>query len=54
MRVTIIQGGTPYVLGVVEGFEMELIKEGGVAPHYDSETGRHAVGTRHATFRVRR
>lgn len=54
MRVTITQDGTSYVLGVVEGFEMELIKEGGVAPHYDSETGLHAIGTRHATFRVRR
>jgi len=41
-------------LGVVEAFDIELIKEGGVTPHYDSETGKHAVGTRHATFRIRR
>jgi hypothetical protein len=41
-------------LGVVEAFDIELIREGGVTPHYDSETGKHAVGTRHATFRLRR
>jgi hypothetical protein len=41
-------------LGVVEAYDIELIREGGVTPHYDSETGKHAVGTRHATFRIRR
>lgn len=46
--------GIEYCLGVVEGMDLELIREGGVVPHYDSETGKHAVGTRHATFRLRR
>lgn len=41
-------------LGVVEAYDIELLKEGGVTPHYDSETGRHTIGTRHATFRLRR
>lgn len=54
MRVTIYHTGMSYTLGVVEGYDIELIKEGGVTPYYDSETGKHAVGTRHATFRLRR
>ena len=54
MRVTIVVGATQYTLGVVEGFDIECTKEGGVVPHYDSETGKHAVGTRSATFRIRR
>jgi len=54
MRITVINGGLTYVLGVVEAYDIELIKEGGVTPHYDSETGKHAVGTKHATFRMRR
>jgi hypothetical protein len=54
MRVSALQAGLGYILGVVEGFEIELLKEGGVVPHFDSETGKHAVGTRHATFRLRR
>jgi hypothetical protein len=41
-------------LGVVEGLVRELIKEGGVVPHYDSETGKHAIGTRHCTFTLTR
>ena len=55
MRVTILDDcGNSFTLGVVEGMDIELTKEGGVTPHYDSETGKHAVGTRHATFRLRR
>jgi len=50
MRITI---GSD-TLGVVEAYDIELIREGGVTPHYDSETGKHAVGTKHATFRLRR
>jgi len=54
MRVQVSYGGTTYTLGVVEGMDIELIREGGVTPHYDSETGQHAIGTQRATFRVRR
>ena len=56
MRITVIENltGTTYVLGVVEGLDMRMMKEGGVVPHYDSEQGKHAVGTRHGTFRIRR
>ena len=56
MRITVIENltGTQYVLGVVEGVDMRCIKEGGVVPHYDSEQGKHAVGFKHATFRIRR
>ncbi len=53
-RLSVRIGGNTYILGVVEASDIELIKEGGVAFHYDSETGKHAVGTRHATFRLRR
>jgi len=42
------------VVGVVEGFATEFIREGGIEPHYNSETGKHAIGTRHATFSIRR
>lgn len=54
MRLMVKIAGNTYTLGVVEGSDIELNKEGGVAFHYDSETGKHAVGTRHATFRLRR
>lgn len=47
-------GQDDYILGVVEGMDIELIKEGGIVPHYDSEQGKHAIGTRHATIRLRR
>jgi len=42
------------VVGVVENMSVELIKEGGIEPHYGSDTGKHAIGTRHATFTLRR
>jgi len=42
------------IVGVVEGMSIELIREGGVEPHYCSETGKHAIGTKHATFSIRR
>jgi hypothetical protein len=55
MRIIVIErGGSTHTLGVVEAYDIELIKEGGVTPHYDSETGKHAIGTRPATFRLRR
>lgn len=54
MRITVTDGAGSSVLGVVEGYDIELLREGGVTPHYDSETGKHAVGTRHATLRLRR
>ena len=58
MRIYVVHGigveETTYTLGVVEGLVRELIKEGGVVPHYDSETGEHAIGTRHATFSITR
>jgi len=41
-------------VGVVEGLSIEMIKEGGIEFYYDSETGAHAKGTRHATFTIRR
>jgi len=50
LRVT-VAGVT---VGVVEGLSIELIKEGGVEFYYDSGTGKHAKGTRHATFSIRR
>ena len=51
-RLRVIVAGV--TLGVVEGLSIELIKEGGIEFYYDSETGKHAKGTRHATFSVRR
>ena len=42
------------IVGVVEGIAIELIREGGVEPHYCSETGKHAIGTKHGTFSIRR
>lgn len=54
MRLSVKVNGNTYILGVVEATDIELIKEGGVAFHYDGETGCHSVGTRHATFRLRR
>jgi len=42
------------IVGVVEGMAIELIKEGGSEPHYGSETHKHAIGTKHATFSIRR
>lgn len=42
------------IVGLVEGFASEAIREGGIEPHYCSETGKHAIGTRHITFSIRR
>lgn len=50
LRVTVATS----IVGVVEGLSVELIKEGGIEFFYDSETGKHARGTRHATFSIRR
>lgn len=51
-RLLVVVNGN--VVGVVEGMSLEFIKEGGVEPHYCSETGKHAIGTKHATFSIRR
>lgn len=51
-RMMVIVNG--YVVGVVEGLSIEFIREGGIEPHYCSETGKHAIGTKHATFSIRR
>jgi len=51
MTINIAGAGT---VGVVEGLAIELIKEGGIEFYYGSETGKHAKGTRHATFSIRR
>jgi hypothetical protein len=42
------------VVGLVEGTAFEFVKEGGIEPHYGSETGKHGIGTRKATFSIRR
>lgn len=47
-------GSSDIFLGIVEGLSIELIKEGGIEFYYASETGKHAKGTRHATFTIRR
>lgn len=49
--LVVVNGNT---VGVVEGLAIEFIREGGVEPHYCSETGKHAIGTKHATFSIRR
>jgi len=56
MRVTVIDclTGESYTLGVIEGLDIKIGKEGGVVPHYDSEVGKHAIGTKKVSFRVRR
>jgi len=51
-RMLVICNGN--VVGVVEGMAVEFIREGGIEPHYCSETGKHAIGTKHATFSIRR
>lgn len=53
-RLSVKVNGYTYILGTVEASDIQLVKEGGVAFHYDSETGKHAIGTRHATFKLRR
>ena len=49
--LVVVDGST---VGVVENMSVELIREGGIEPHYGSETGKHAIGTKHATFTLRR
>ena len=49
--LVVVDGNT---VGVVENMSVELICEGGIEPFYGSETGRHAIGTKHATFTLRR
>jgi len=42
------------ILGVVEGFDIELSYEGGVTHRYGSKEGKHSVGGKKATFTIRR
>ena len=51
-RVLVIVDGN--IVGVVEGMAVEFIKDNTTEPHYGSDTHHHAIGTRHATFSIRR
>ena len=51
-RMLVKVGG--HVVGLVEGMAIEFIKEGRSEPHYGSHTHKHAIGTRHVTFSIRR
>ena len=42
------------IIGVVENLTVEFSFDGGVEPHYGSDTGKHAIGTKRATFTLRR
>lgn len=42
------------VIGYVEGMSIELMYEGGIEYVYGSQTGKKAIGTKHATFTIRR
>ena len=41
-------------LGVVESASIELEREGGTEPYYNSEEEAHAIGTKKASFTIRR
>jgi len=49
--VVTVHGST---VGVLESLTMEMEREGGVEPVYGSETGKHAIGGKRATFSFRR
>jgi len=54
MVVTITIGATPYVVGVVEGMDIDLGYEGGPEAHYGSRIKKHSAGSKNATFTLTR
>lgn len=54
MKLAITSGSTTYVLGVVEGFDMQLGYEGGAEPYYGSRVRKHSAGSKNATFSITR
>lgn len=42
------------VIAVVESASIELEREGGLEPYYNSEEEAHAMGTKRASFTIRR
>ena len=52
VNVTVTVHGT--TVGVLESLTMEFEREGGVEHVYGTETGKHAVGGKKATFSARR
>lgn len=54
MVVTIVAGTTTYVVGVVEGFDIQVGYQGGVEPYYGSRIGKHSAGSKKASFNITR
>lgn len=54
MVITITVGEDEYVLGVVEGLDIDLSYAGGPEPVYGSRTRRHSAGSKIATFTLTR
>jgi hypothetical protein len=54
MVVTINIDSTDYVVGVVEGLDIDLSYTGGTEPVYGTRTPRHSAGSKKATFTLTR
>ena len=54
MRIQATVGTTTYIIGVVEGYDIQLGYEGGAEPYYGSRTRKHSAGSKHATFSITR
>lgn len=54
MKVSIISGSTTYVVGVVEGFDINVGYKGGAEPYYGSRTPKVSAGSYEATFNLTR
>ena len=54
MRIIITVGVTPYTIGVVEGYDIQMGYEGGAEPYYGSRTRKHSAGSKTPTFSITR
>lgn len=54
MLIKATVGTTVYVIGVVEGFDIQLGYEGGAEPYYGSRVRKHSAGSKTCTFSITR
>ena len=54
MLVKLTYGGTTYIVGVVEGYDINIGYKGGAEPYYGSRIRKHSAGSKEATFAITR
>ena len=54
MKIELVSGGTTFIVGVVDGYDINLSYEGGPEPHYGSRIQHHSAGCKKATVSMSR